>query len=68
MKENILTIKDTAAYLKMGKSTIYKLILRGDLPAAKVANKWRIRKSRLDKWIVEKEYANNRHQILALQL
>ena len=59
MNENILTIKDTAEYLKMSNSTIYKLIMEGNLPAAKVANKWRIRKSKLDQWIDEREYLNN---------
>lgn len=68
MNDNILTIKDTAKYLKMGTSTIYKLILRGDLPAIKVGSKWRIRKNRLDQWIEEKENCNRRHESLVLKL
>ena len=67
MNENILTIKETAEYLKMSNSTIYKLIMEGNLPAAKVANKWRIRKSKLDQWIDEREYLNNEHETMALQ-
>lgn len=68
MNDNILTIKDTAEYLKMGTSTIYKLILRGELPATKVANRWRIRKRRLNQWIEEKENCNTRNESLVLRL
>ena len=56
MEEKILTIKEAAQYLKMSKSTIYKLILEENLPATKVANKWRIKNSKLDKWVDELEY------------
>ena len=68
MDEKILTIKETAKYLRMSASTIYKLILEGNLPATKVANKWRIKKSKLDKWIDEKEYSNNKLETTTLQL
>ena len=68
MDENILTIKETARYLKMSVSTVYKLILEKNLPATKVANKWRIKKSKLDKWIDEREYTNNKLETTTLQL
>ena len=68
MCENILTIKETAQYLRMSTSTVYKLILGANLPATKVANKWRIRKSRLDEWIDEKEYCNNKFETSTLAL
>jgi len=66
MKEKILTIKETAQYLKMGTTTIYKLILKKNLPATKVANKWRIRKSKLDKWVDEMQYNNNKIETTTL--
>lgn len=68
MYENILTIKEAARYLKMGTSTVYKLILEKNLPATKVANKWRIKKSKLDKWMDEREYTNNKLETTTLQL
>jgi len=67
MEENIFTLKETAQYLKISNSTIYKLIFEENLPATKVANKWRIKKSKLDKWIDEKEYNNNKHEKIVLQ-
>jgi len=66
MEEKILTIKETAQYLKMGTSTIYKLILEKNLPATKVANKWRLKKSKLDKWVDEMEYNNNKIETTTL--
>ncbi|MFC1557936.1 helix-turn-helix domain-containing protein [candidate division KSB1 bacterium] len=68
MNENILTIRDTADYLKMSSATIYKLILTGDLPAAKVGNKWRIRRTRLEEWMDEKENCNYGSEALVLEL
>lgn len=68
MNEDILTIKDTADYLKMSRSTIYKLILTGDLPAAKVGNKWRIRRTKLEEWMNEKENCNIDNEVLVLEL
>ena len=66
MNENILTIEETAQYLKVSPSTIYKLILQSNLPATKVANKWRIKKSKLDGWVDFKEYnkEENKTQVI----
>ena len=36
-----LTMKEAAEYLKMGRSTIYKLLREGNLPAHKVGREWR---------------------------
>jgi excisionase family DNA binding protein len=34
-------MKEAAEYLKMGRSTIYKLLREGNLPAHKVGREWR---------------------------
>ncbi|ABC30218.1 predicted transcriptional regulator [Hahella chejuensis KCTC 2396] len=53
MADDILTIKEVAEYLKVNERTIYRLANKGDIPAFKVANAWRFRKSDVDGWIGE---------------
>ena len=38
---NIITAKEVARYLKLTKSTIYKLASTGQLPGFKIGNSWR---------------------------
>jgi len=46
-----LTMKEAAEYLKMGRSTIYKLLREGNLPAHKVEREWRFDAAELDEWV-----------------
>ena len=49
----IMTLEETAKYLKIGKSTLYnyKMARKGKIPAVKIANQWRFRKDDIDKWL-----------------
>ena len=49
--EEILTIRELAEYLRMNERTIYKLAQEGKIPAAKVANQWRFKKSLVNEWL-----------------
>ena len=46
----IMTLEETAKYLKIGKSTLYKMARDGKIPAVKIAKQWRFRKYEIDKW------------------
>lgn len=46
----IMTLEETAKYLKIGKSTLYKMVREGKIPAVKIANQWRFRKDEIDEW------------------
>jgi two-component system response regulator (stage 0 sporulation protein F) len=52
MSDSLMDIKQTAAYLKMNKMTIYKLAREGKIPAFKVASEWRFKKELLDSWLM----------------
>ncbi len=52
-QNNVLTIDELAAYLKISKSTLYKLAQRGDLPGQKIGKHWRFRKDIIDQWLAE---------------
>ena len=49
--DDILTIDDLAAYLKISKSTLYKLVQAGKLPGQKVGKRLRFHKAVVDEWL-----------------
>ena len=51
--ESIMTIEEVADYLKIPKSTVYKLAQEGKVPCQKVGRHWRFRKDTIDKWLDE---------------
>ncbi|MEC4676633.1 MAG: helix-turn-helix domain-containing protein [Nitrospirota bacterium] len=48
---DILTIEDLSIYLKIPKSTLYKLVREGKVPSQKVGRHWRFRKKAIDRWL-----------------
>jgi excisionase family DNA binding protein len=55
MEENIFTIDEVSKYLKIPKSTIYKLCQRNQMPFSKIGKQLRFRKTSVDNWLSEKE-------------
>jgi excisionase family DNA binding protein len=47
----VLTIDELAEYLKIPKSTLYKLAQEGKVPGQKVGRHWRFRKEAIDRWL-----------------
>jgi excisionase family DNA binding protein len=56
-EKEILTIEEAAAYLQIGKRSIYKLVKDGKIPGKKVLNKWRFEKESLREWVSKGEKA-----------
>src|SRR3954453_13093324 len=54
---NLLTVKETAKYLRIPLPTVYYLVQRGQLPAIQIGGRWRIKKSSLDKDILKEDKA-----------
>jgi excisionase family DNA binding protein len=46
-----LTVKQTAEYLQMGKSTVYKLIYENRSPFHKALTGYRLDAAELDEWV-----------------
>lgn len=51
MTDDILTIKEVAAYLKLKEKTAYRLAAEGKIPGFKVGGSWRFKRSEVEKWI-----------------
>jgi excisionase family DNA binding protein len=47
----ILTIDELAAYLRIPKSTLYKLAREGKVPSNKIGRHWRFQKRSIDRWL-----------------
>src|SRR5436189_4835771 len=50
---NLLTVKETAKYLRIPLPTVYYLVQRGQLPAVQIGGRWRIKRSLLDRDILK---------------
>lgn len=50
---DVLTIEELATYLKISKSSLYKIVREGKIPAQKVGRHWRFRKRAIDLWLEE---------------
>jgi len=48
---NVLTIEELATYLKIPKSTLYKIVREGNIPSQKIGRHWRFRKGAIDRWL-----------------
>lgn len=47
----VFTIDDLVTYLKLPKSTAYKLAQEGKIPGQKVGRHWRFHKDAVDRWL-----------------
>lgn len=48
---DVLTIEDLSAYLKIPRSTLYKLVREGKIPSQKVGRHWRFRREAINQWL-----------------
>lgn len=48
---DVLTIDELSVYVKVSKSTLYKLVREGKVPCQKVGRHWRFRKETIDRWL-----------------
>lgn len=53
-KDEVFTIEELATYLKLSKSTVYKLVGEDKIPGQKVGRHWRFHKETIDKWLSTK--------------
>jgi excisionase family DNA binding protein len=47
----VMNVEQAARYLGVSPDTLYKYLSEGKLPAFKLGNRWRLKKSTLDRWM-----------------
>jgi excisionase family DNA binding protein len=49
--DDVMTIDELAAYLKLSKSSLYQFARAGKVPGVKIGQQWRFQKSAIDEWM-----------------
>lgn len=49
--DDVLTIDELAAYLKIPKTSLYKLVRAGKIPAQTIGRHWRFGKRAIEQWL-----------------
>ena len=52
---NLLTVKETAEYVRIPIPTVYYLVQRGKIPAIQIGDRWRIKKCSLDRDVLHQD-------------
>jgi excisionase family DNA binding protein len=50
----VMNIRQASEYLGVSPDTLYKYVGENKIPAFKLGNRWRFKKSKLDQWMEEK--------------
>jgi excisionase family DNA binding protein len=50
----VMNIRQASQYLGVSADTLYKYVGEQEIPAFKLGNRWRFKKSKLDQWMEEK--------------
>lgn len=59
-EKEVLTPKEAANYLRISQSSLYRYMRNKQIPCFKVGNRWRFKKSVLDKWIEKEMLKSNK--------
>lgn len=52
--DSLLTLKEAMEYLKLSRSTFYKLMEKGEIKGIKIGKVWRFRKEDIESFITRK--------------
>ncbi len=53
MPSDVLTLDEVATYLRISKSSLYKIVQRGEIPGQKIGKHWRFHRTSLEQWLKE---------------
>lgn len=51
----VMTLEEVSKYLRLAKSTVYRMANKGRIPVSKIGRRWRFRKDVIDAWLSEQE-------------
>jgi PTS system nitrogen regulatory IIA component len=50
-EDSLMSVRDVAEYLNVNISTVYQWSQHGQMPAMKIGNLWRYRRSDIEEWL-----------------
>ena len=66
MLREVMDIRQAADYLGISGDTLYRYASEGLIPAFKLGNRWRFKKSLMDAWMVEQSGVKGAEQGIAV--
>ncbi|GGK21880.1 hypothetical protein GCM10008955_14220 [Deinococcus malanensis] len=51
--DEVMTLEELAAYLKVSETTAYQLVRGGGIPGRKVGREWRFLRARVTEWLMQ---------------
>jgi excisionase family DNA binding protein len=54
LANRMLTAQELAAYLRVNRSTVYRLLKKGELPGFRIGSEWRFRIDEVNRWFRER--------------
>jgi excisionase family DNA binding protein len=60
MQKEVMNIREASQYLGISPDTLYKYVYSDRIPAFKLGNRWRFKKTILDSWMERKSLQGNR--------
>jgi excisionase family DNA binding protein len=60
-QDEFMTTKEVAQYLRVDQYTIYRLVSQNKIPAFKIGNQWRFKRSVLERWLKTKMNVSTTH-------
>jgi excisionase family DNA binding protein len=60
-QDEFMTTKEVAQYLRVDQYTIYRLVSQKKIPAFKIGNQWRFKRSVLERWLKTKMNTSTTH-------
>ena len=53
--DNLITVNEVAAYLRVNPMTVYRMANRGELPGIKVGDLWRFKERDIAAWLEQQK-------------
>ncbi len=54
----VMTVEEVAEYLRIPRSSVYKLAQEGRIPCQKAGRRWRFHRQAIDRWLGNGEVQN----------
>jgi excisionase family DNA binding protein len=51
LEDEILTVKEVSELLRVNRSTVYKLVRQGKIPAFRIGSDWRFQADLIARWM-----------------
>jgi len=67
MLREVMDIRQAAEYLGISADTLYRYASDGLIPAFKLGNRWRFKRSLLDAWMVEQSGGSASGKVAVIQ-